>query len=103
MLSVTCETCHGDVTQMTVAEPQRGQNMGWCLGCHQKMSTPEDFVAFRIVPPVITNQGGSMTEKNLSRRDFLKISGLGVTASSRFNRLWSFLPLRDQTGIRKYA
>ena len=42
--ALTCETCHGDLTQMTVAEPQRGQNMGWCLSCHQKMSTPEDFV-----------------------------------------------------------
>jgi len=41
---VTCETCHGDLTTMTVAEPQPRQNMGWCLDCHQKMSTPEDFV-----------------------------------------------------------
>ncbi len=41
---LTCETCHGDLSQMTVAEPQKGQNMGWCLDCHQKMSTPEEFV-----------------------------------------------------------
>lgn len=39
---VACETCHGDVTQMTVAEPQRGQNMGWCLSCHQKQA-PEKW------------------------------------------------------------
>ncbi|PKO17878.1 MAG: cytochrome C [Chloroflexi bacterium HGW-Chloroflexi-10] len=41
---VTCETCHGDVAKMTTAEPQNGMNMGWCLDCHKKSSTPEDFV-----------------------------------------------------------
>jgi hypothetical protein len=40
---VACETCHGDISKMTVAEPQRGQNMGWCLDCHKKMR-PNDFV-----------------------------------------------------------
>lgn len=39
---VTCETCHGDVAQMTLAKPQRGQNMGWCLSCHQKQA-PEKW------------------------------------------------------------
>jgi hypothetical protein len=23
---------------MTVAEPQHGQNMGWCLDCHRKQA-----------------------------------------------------------------
>lgn len=31
---LNCETCHGEISQMTVAEPQPGQNMGWCLNCH---------------------------------------------------------------------
>jgi hypothetical protein len=31
---LNCETCHGEIGQMTVAEPQSGQNMGWCLNCH---------------------------------------------------------------------
>jgi len=39
---VSCETCHGDLSQMTVAQPQPGQNMGWCLACHQRMR-PGDF------------------------------------------------------------
>jgi hypothetical protein len=39
---VDCKTCHGDLTRMKTAEPQRGQNMGWCLDCHQKMR-PQDF------------------------------------------------------------
>ena len=39
---VDCKTCHGDLSKMTTAEPQRGQNMGWCLDCHQTMR-PQDF------------------------------------------------------------
>ena len=35
-----CAACHGDLTKMTVAEPQKGQNMGWCLQGH-KNSAPE--------------------------------------------------------------
>lgn len=37
-----CQECHGDISQMTVAEPQRGMNMGWCLSCHQKQD-PEKW------------------------------------------------------------
>lgn len=38
-----CQECHGDVSSMTVAEPQEGQNMGWCLSCHQE-EAPERFM-----------------------------------------------------------
>jgi hypothetical protein len=31
---LNCETCHGEISQMTVAEPQK-MNMGWCLDCHR--------------------------------------------------------------------
>jgi hypothetical protein len=40
---IACETCHGDVSRMGVAEPQPLQNMGWCLSCHQQMR-PDDWV-----------------------------------------------------------
>jgi hypothetical protein len=40
---IACETCHGDLSQMTVAEPQPLQNMGWCLDCHRTMQ-PDDWV-----------------------------------------------------------
>jgi hypothetical protein len=40
---LTCENCHGDLAQMTVAERQPGQNMGWCLDCHRNMR-PDDWV-----------------------------------------------------------
>jgi hypothetical protein len=39
---VACQSCHGDLSRMTVAEPQRFQNMGWCLDCHKKQA-PENF------------------------------------------------------------
>lgn len=31
---LNCENCHGEISQMTVAQPQL-MNMGWCIGCHR--------------------------------------------------------------------
>jgi len=31
---LNCEDCHGEISQMTVAVPQK-MDMGWCLGCHR--------------------------------------------------------------------
>lgn len=33
-----CETCHGDVGQMTVTQSVVKMDMGWCLNCHSKQS-----------------------------------------------------------------
>lgn len=33
---VDCATCHGDVAQMTVAEPVVRHTMGWCMQCHEE-------------------------------------------------------------------
>ncbi len=41
--SLNCETCHGDVGQMTVARPVVQMDMGWCLECH--IEQPEEKVA----------------------------------------------------------
>jgi hypothetical protein len=38
---INCETCHGDVGSMQVAERQPRQNMGWCLDCHVTMRPEE--------------------------------------------------------------
>ena len=38
-----CETCHGDVGQMTVTRPAVKMDMGWCLECHLKQ--PENKAA----------------------------------------------------------
>ncbi|SRR5581483_3190684 len=32
---LNCETCHGDVSKMTVYENPQVINMGWCLNCHR--------------------------------------------------------------------
>jgi hypothetical protein len=39
---INCETCHGDVGRMTVAQPAVKMDMGWCLNCHLKQ--PEEKV-----------------------------------------------------------
>jgi hypothetical protein len=31
---LNCEDCHGEVSRMTVAVPQK-MDMGWCLNCHR--------------------------------------------------------------------
>jgi hypothetical protein len=41
--SLDCINCHGDVSKMTAAQPQKYWNMGWCLDCHKKMA-PDDYV-----------------------------------------------------------
>jgi hypothetical protein len=37
---INCETCHGDVGHMMVAQPVVKMDMGWCLNCHLKQ--PEE-------------------------------------------------------------
>jgi hypothetical protein len=39
---LNCETCHGDMSTMEIAENQQVLNMGWCLVCHK--SRTEDNV-----------------------------------------------------------
>lgn len=34
--ALSCETCHGAVSKMRVAEPEEKMDMGWCLNCHLK-------------------------------------------------------------------
>jgi len=31
-----CENCHGDMTNLTIAQNPQVFNMGWCLDCHAK-------------------------------------------------------------------
>jgi hypothetical protein len=42
---VNCETCHGELSYMKVAQPQPKRNMGWCLNCHRTKAAndPEKF------------------------------------------------------------
>jgi len=42
---VTCVTCHGDMTQATVAVKLVNHNMGTCLKCHRQKNASEDCAA----------------------------------------------------------
>jgi len=42
---IGCATCHGDMTQATVAQRQVRHTMGTCLNCHRQKNAPEDCAA----------------------------------------------------------
>ncbi len=33
---LNCETCHGDMSKVTIAQNPQVMNMGWCLNCHRE-------------------------------------------------------------------
>jgi Cytochrome c7 and related cytochrome c len=39
---VDCSTCHGDISQMTVAERVVDHTMGFCVNCHRQKNAPND-------------------------------------------------------------
>jgi hypothetical protein len=43
---LNCETCHGDMTQVEIAENPQVMNMGWCLNCHKSRAAddPEKLI-----------------------------------------------------------
>ncbi|RPJ01930.1 MAG: hypothetical protein EHM39_02585 [Chloroflexi bacterium] len=40
--SVSCGSCHGNVANMTVAEPVVDMNMGFCLDCHEEQGDKKE-------------------------------------------------------------
>ncbi len=42
---VGCQTCHGEVEKMTVAQPAVQHTMGSCLACHRQRNASTDCVA----------------------------------------------------------
>lgn len=46
---ITCETCHGEVSRMTVVQPPRYPvNMGWCLHCHRQKAANDPVLLTRL-------------------------------------------------------
>jgi hypothetical protein len=39
---LNCETCHGELSRMTVAQPRHNLNMGWCLSCHRTIAAGDE-------------------------------------------------------------
>ncbi|MCP4357098.1 MAG: cytochrome c3 family protein [Chloroflexi bacterium] len=37
----SCETCHGNVSEMDTAQPYVEMDMGWCLDCHEQQPAEE--------------------------------------------------------------
>ncbi len=45
---LNCETCHGEISRETVAQPRRGINMGWCLHCHRTRAAGNEALLTRL-------------------------------------------------------
>jgi len=45
---VNCETCHGELSRLTVAQPRKGLNMGWCLHCHRTRFANDEVLLTRL-------------------------------------------------------
>jgi hypothetical protein len=46
---LNCETCHGEISRMTVAElPRHKINMGWCLHCHRTKAANDPVLLTRL-------------------------------------------------------
>ena len=46
---VNCETCHNELSRMSVAEPRKNLNMGWCLDCHRARSADDEVLRTRLI------------------------------------------------------
>ena len=53
---VSCETCHGEISQQTVAQPRKGMNMGWCLECHRTRAAGDPEKLTRLTDCVICHR-----------------------------------------------
>ncbi len=42
---VSCETCHGNVKEMTRIQQFAPLTMGWCMECHRGQTTPKNVLA----------------------------------------------------------
>lgn len=45
---LNCETCHGELSRMTVAEAPKNLNMGWCLHCHRTRAADDEVLLTRL-------------------------------------------------------
>src|SRR4030042_2443211 len=45
---LNCETCHGELSRMTVAEAPKNLNMGWCLHCHRTRAADDAALLTRL-------------------------------------------------------
>lgn len=61
---LACETCHGNVREMSRIEQFAPLTMGWCMECHRGETTPRDVLAK--IYPNMTNPHGPAASTNCS-------------------------------------
>lgn len=52
---LNCEDCHGEISRMTVAQPQK-MNMGWCLSCHRTRFADDPVMLAKLTDCVTCHQ-----------------------------------------------
>ncbi len=52
---LNCENCHGEISQMTVAMPQK-MSMGWCLDCHRTRFKDDPVMLTKLTDCVICHK-----------------------------------------------
>ena len=45
---LNCETCHGEISRETVAQPLPRLNMGWCLHCHRTRAAGDEVLLTKL-------------------------------------------------------
>ena len=45
---LNCETCHGEISRQTVAEPLSRLNMRWCLDCHRTRAADNEVLLTKL-------------------------------------------------------
>ena len=45
---LNCETCHGEISRQTVAQPRPRLNMGWCLDCHRTRAADNEVLLTKL-------------------------------------------------------
>jgi hypothetical protein len=45
---LNCETCHGELSRMTVAQPPKRLDMGWCLHCHRTIAAGNEALLTKL-------------------------------------------------------
>ena len=112
---LNCETCHGDVSKMTVYENPQLMNMGWCLKCHRETRQGQSRAAdeahgLQHLPLLdmsiclrrsrggyrrtLNGSKGTPMSKSISRRDFLKLAGAGAATTCGADRMRAGVALR---------
>ncbi len=46
---LNCETCHGDMSKVKIAQNPQVMNMGWCLNCHREKAKDDPIKLQKLI------------------------------------------------------